>query len=137
MPRKKETVLFICTSHSAVSQMAEGLVNSLMKDRYEASSAGTVPTQLDPRAVKVMKEINVDISRQKAVAVNDCFGKTYDLVITLCDEAEDECPFLIKGGDYIHKNFKDPSKLKGEDEKVMKEFRALRDDLRAWLKGAL
>jgi arsenate reductase len=117
--------------------MAEGMVNSFMKDRYEAISAGTVPTQLDLRAVRVMKEINVDISKQQAKAVNDCFGRTFDLVITLCDDAEDECPFLIKGGDYIHKNFKDPSRLKGDDEKVMKEFRASRDGILAWLKGAL
>ena len=137
MPRKKETVLFICTSNSAISQMAEGLVNSLMKERYEAKSAGTVARKLDERTVKVMKEINIDISKQTSNPVNDYFGMTFDLVITLCDDAEDECPFLINGNDYIHKNFKDPSKLKGDDEKVMQEFRTSRDALSAWLKGAL
>jgi arsenate reductase len=113
--------------------MAEGIVNHHLKDRYEAFSAGTQPTKLDPLAVKVMKEINIDISKQKSKSVETYYGKEFDYVVTLCDEAEEECSFFITGKDYIHKSFAEPADTDGSNEKALPEYRRSRDDIKAWV----
>jgi arsenate reductase len=133
MPRPKRTILFICQSNSSRSQMAEAFVNNQLKDRYEAFSAGTQPTKLDPLAVKAMKEVQIDISKQKAKGVETYYGKEFDYVVTLCDEAEEECSFFIKGRDYVHKSFAEPSQAKVPDDKLFAEYRRSRDDIRAWM----
>ena len=135
MPRPKQTVLFICSHNSARSQMAEGMMRTFYGDRYEAFSAGTQPGKINPYAIKAMKEIGIDISKQKAKSVEEYYGKDLDLVITLCDDAEEECPFFIEGKDYIHKGFKDPSKVKGTEDQIVKEFRTVRDEIREFLKS--
>ena len=113
--------------------MAEGFVNHHLKDRYEAFSAGTQPTKVDPLAIKVMKEINIDISKQKAKSVETYYGKEFDYVVTLCNEAEEECSFFIKGKDYIHKSFAEPAETGGSSEKAIPEYRRSRDDIKAWV----
>jgi len=135
MPRPKQTVLFICSHNSARSQMAEGMMRAFYGDRYEAFSAGTQPGKISPYAIKAMKEIGIDISRQKAKSIEEYYGKDLDLVVTLCDDAEEECPFFIEGKDYIHKGFNDPSKVKGSEDQMMKEFRTVRDEIREFLKS--
>ncbi|OPY33850.1 MAG: Protein ArsC [Methanomassiliicoccales archaeon PtaU1.Bin124] len=135
MPRPKQTVLFICSHNSARSQMAEGMMRTFYGDRYEAFSAGTQPGKINLNAIRVMKEIGIDISKQKAKSVEEYYGKDLDLVVTLCDEAEEECPFFIEGKDYIHEGLKDPATAKGTEEQVLKEFRASRDEIRQFLKS--
>jgi len=134
MARSKQTILFICKGNDARSQMAEGLVNHFNREMYEAFSAGTQPTKLDPYAVKVMKEINVDISKAKAKKVSDFYGKQLDYVVTLCDEAEEECPAFLQSKDYIHEPFPDLAKVGGPEPKIIAEYRKVRDDLRDFLK---
>lgn len=104
-------------------------------DRYESFSAGTQPGKINPYAIKAMREIGIDISKQKAKSVEEYYGKDLDLVITLCDDAEEECPFFIEGKDYIHKGFKDPSTVKGTEDQILKEFRIVRDEIREFLKS--
>ena len=135
MPKVKKSILFICQSNSARSQMAEAIVNSQLRDSYEAVSGGTMPSKLDPYAVKVMKEIGIDISKKTAKSVETAYGTNFDYVVTLCDEAEEECPFFIKGKDYIHESFPDPAKFKGSEEKVLAEYRKTRDELRRWIRA--
>ena len=135
MARPKQTVLFICSHNSARSQMAEGMMRTYYGDRYEAFSAGTQPGKINPYAIRVMKEIGIDISKQNAKGVKEYYGKDLDLVITLCDEAEEECPFFIEGKDYIHEGLKDPAMVKGSEEQMLKEFRASRDEIRQFLKN--
>ena len=130
---QKRTILFMCTHNSSRSQMAEGLVNQFHRNRWEASSAGTSATKVHPYAIKVMKEIGIDISKQISKDANKMFGKHFDIVATLCSEAEDECPFFIEGDEYVHKSFVDPTEFKGTEEQQLKVFRKTRDDLTAWI----
>ena len=134
---QKRTILFMCTHNSSRSQMAEGLVNHFHRGRWEASSAGTSATKLNPYTIKVMKEIGIDISGQASKDANKMFGKHFDIVATLCSEAEDECPFFIEGDEYVHKSFDDPTETKGNEEELLRVFRKTRDDLRAWIEEML
>jgi arsenate reductase len=113
--------------------MAEGLVNHFHRNRWEASSAGTSVTKVNPYAITVMKEIGIDISNQTSKDANKMFGKHFDIVATLCSEAEDECPFFIEGDEYVHRSFADPSEAKGSEEQILQVFRKTRDGLRVWI----
>lgn len=130
----KKKVLFICTHNSARSQMAEGLLNALYKDRYEAYSAGTEPSSLNPYAVKAMAEIDIDISNNRTKSVEEFKDKEFDFVITVCNQAKEACPFFPGGKEYIHKNFEDPSKLEGTEDAILLNVRRIRDQIREWLK---
>jgi len=130
---QKRTILFMCTHNSSRSQMAEGLVNHFHRARWEASSAGTSATKVHPYAVMVMKEVGIDISKQVSKDANKMFGKHFDIIATLCSEAEDECPFFIEGDEYVHKSFPDPTEAKGGEDQLIKVFRKTRDDLKAWI----
>ncbi len=130
---QKRTILFMCTHNSSRSQMAEGLVNHFHRNRWEASSAGTSVTKVNPYAITVMKEIGIDISNQVSKDANKMFGKHFDIVATLCSEAEDECPFFIEGDEYVHRSFADPSEAKGSEEQILQVFRKTRDGLRVWI----
>ena len=114
MVKPKQKVLFICTHNSARSQMAEGLLNALYGDRYEAYSAGTQPTEVNPYAIKVMAEMGIDISKHRSKSVEEFRGKKFDYVVTVCDHAKETCPFFPGGEKYLHQGFKDPSDLRGE-----------------------
>jgi len=130
--KMKKKVLFICTHNSARSQIAEGLVKSLYGDRFEAYSAGTEPTKVNPYAVKVMDEIGIDISKHYSKKVDEFTGTTFDYVVAVCSGADKSCPFFL-GGEYIHKSFEDPSSFKGTEDEIMKKFRSVRDEIKEWI----
>ena len=88
----KKKVLFLCFHNSARSQMAEGLLRAMYGDRYEVYSAGVEASKVDPRAVKVMSEIGIDISGQRSKAMNEYKGILFDLAVTVCDKAKEMCP---------------------------------------------
>lgn len=129
----RRTILFICIGNASRSQMAEGYVNARMGDRYEASSAGLNPEKVSRKAIAVMKEIGIDISGHRSKSVEEFYGKEFDYVVTLCDEAEDECPHFLKGKDYIHKGFKDPCVARGTEEELLDVYRRTRDDIVRWI----
>jgi arsenate reductase len=129
----KRTILFVCIGNASRSQMAEGYVNARMGDRYQASSAGLNPERVSRKAIAVMKEIGIDISEHRSKSVTEFYGKEFDYVVTLCDEAEDECPHFLKGKDYIHRGFKDPCRARGTDEELLVVYRKTRDDLTKWI----
>jgi arsenate reductase len=129
----KRTILFICIGNASRSQMAEGYVNARLSDRYQASSAGLNPERVSRRARAVMKEIGIDISEHRSKSVEEFYGKEFDYVVTLCDEAEDECPHFLNGKDYIHKGFMDPCKARGTDEELLIVYRKTRDDIIKWI----
>lgn len=129
----KKKVLFICTHNSARSQIAESLLNALYGDRYDAHSAGTEPTQVNPYAVRVMAEIGIDISKNRAKSIEEFRGKEFDYVITLCDTAKEMCPFFPTSGKYLHKGFDDPSQFVGTDDSILSHFRVLRNQIRDWI----
>ncbi len=130
---EKKKVLFICTHNSARSQMAEGLLNALYGDHYEAYSAGTEPSRVNPYAIKIMAEIGIDISNHFSKSIEKFKGMEFDFVVTVCDYAKENCPFFPGGKKYLHKGFKDPSKVKGDKNRVLEEFRRIRDEIKNWI----
>lgn len=130
---QQERVLFICTHNSARSQMAEGLLRALYGNKYEAYSAGTEPTGINPYAVRVMGEIGIDISAHHSKSVDEFRGLKFGYVVTVCDHAKETCPFFPGGKKYLHQGFKDPSEFKGKEEKILDGFRRVRDEIRAWI----
>lgn len=128
----KKRVLFICTHNSARSQMAEGLMNTLHGDKYEAYSAGIEPTRVNPYVVKVMEEIGIDISRQRSKSIQEFREKHFDYVVTVCDDAKEACPFF-PGDNILHKSFQDPSKFKGTDDEILEKVRHVKDEIRDWI----
>ncbi len=129
----KKRVLFICTHNSARSQMAEGLMNALPGDQYEAFSAGTEPSQVNPYAIKSMSEIDIDISTNRSKNILEFKGMEFDYVITVCDNAKERCPVFPGGGKHIHKGFTDPSRAKGSDDQKLMAFRMVRGEIRDWI----
>jgi arsenate reductase len=96
--------------------MAEGLLRSMYGDKYEVASAGTIASQVNSYAIEVMKEIGIDISNHRSKSIEEFRGKTFDYVITVCDRANETCPFF-PGKVHIHRNFEDPALATGSDEK--------------------
>lgn len=129
----KKRVLFICTHNAARSQMAEGVLNALHGDRFDAFSAGTDPGMVNPFAVKVMSEIGLDISHHRSKGLAEFSNQNFDYVITVCDHARESCPIFLGGGKHLHKSFADPSALTGSDEDIVDGFRKIRDEIKAWI----
>jgi len=131
---EKKTVLFICSFNSVRSQIAEGLLNARCKDRYTVFSAGIAPAGLNPYAVEVMKEAGIDISAQKSKQLNHFTTTRFDYVITMCDRVKAAVPKSIpKGETIIHRGFVSPSDIGENKVQILADFRALRDDINAWL----
>jgi arsenate reductase len=139
----KERVLFICFHNSARSQMAEGLLRDSYGDRYEAYSAGVEATRVDPRAVRVMGEIGIDVSGQHSKRMNEYQGVLFDIAVTVCDEAKEMCPICGVGlealptapasKETIHKTFQDPAIAKGSEADQLAVFRQVRDEIKNWI----
>ena len=130
--RKK--VLILCTGNSARSQMAEGLLRHMAGSQFEVSSAGTRPGGLRPEAVRAMREIGIDISGHRSKPVDEFTGQSFDIVITVCDQAKKSCPVFPAGTQRIHWSVEDPPAPDvGLDEERMEAFRRARETLRAHL----
>jgi arsenate reductase (thioredoxin) len=125
-----KNVLFLCTGNSCRSQMADGIVNHDFFGKIEAFSAGTDPHGLNPRAVEVMKEIGIDISRNSSDHISKYEGRNFDYVITLCGDANEKCPLFFGGVKRLHMGFPDPPKATGTEEEIMTVYRNVRDDIR-------
>ena len=126
----KKRVLFLCTGNAARSQMAEGLVNALRGDRWEARSAGAAPVgYVHPLAVRVMAELGIDISGQRSKAVEEFRDVGLDLVVTLCDNATQNCPLWLGPGRVVHMSFPDPAAAHGVETERLEVFRQVRDEL--------
>jgi len=132
MPKRR--ILILCTGNSARSQMAEGLLRTLSAGTLEAHSAGTHPAGLNPLAVEVMREIQIDISVQRSKSVDEFAGQTFDTVITVCDNARQECPVFPGAPEMIHFSLEDPAVVEGTREQKLAAFRRTRDELTARLR---
>jgi arsenate reductase len=133
MPTPKKKVLFLCTHNSARSQMAEGLLRALRGSDYEAYSAGTVATRVNPYVARTMAEIGIDLSSHRSKTVDEFAEQRFDYVVTVCDNAKAACPFFPGAGKLIHHSFPDPSGFTGSDEEIMAGVRAVRDQITAWV----
>ena len=133
----KKRVLFLCTHNSCRSQMAEGLVNHYLGDQFQAFSAGTEATRVNPLAIRVLAELGIDISHHSSKVLTEFEGQPFDYVISLCGDANEQCPLFIGGVRRVHIGFSDPSRLSGSDAQVLPEFRRVRDELRRKLTAYL
>jgi arsenate reductase len=124
----KRKVLFLCTGNSCRSQMAEAIVNARLGDEWQAVSAGTKPAgYVHPKALAALAEIGIQHAGRSKPA-DEFRGVDFDLVVTVCDSAE-ECPVWLGRGKRVHQGFPNPAKAKGTDEQLMDAFRAVRDDM--------
>ncbi len=127
----KRRVLFLCTGNSCRSQMAEGLVNHYLGDRWQADSAGIDPAgYVHPLAVQVMSELGIDISGQRSKSAAEFWGQEFDVVVTVCDDAAENCPVWLGKGRKAHIGFQDPARATGSDEERLALFRQVRDEIR-------
>ena len=124
-------VLILCTGNSCRSQMAEGFLKSFNRE-LEVYSAGTKPsTQVHPKAIQVMKEEGIDISKNYPKSVDQFLNQSFDFVITVCDNAKETCPvFIGKVGKQLHIGFEDPADATGTEEEILSVFRKVRDEIK-------
>jgi arsenate reductase (thioredoxin) len=132
----KTRVVFICTANAARSQMAEGLLRAKYGNRFEVYSAGTRPSRVSFRAIQVMQEIGIDISRHHSKTLNEISGITFDLAVTLCDNVHRICPVILSAKKTIHQGFQDPHLTPGGDEAVLEGYRNVRDRIATWIDTA-
>lgn len=119
--------MFLCTGNSARSQMAEAIVNSQLGDRWQAVSAGTRPAgYVHPKALQALQEIGIQHDG-RSKPVDEFRDADFDVVVTVCDSAAEECPVWLGKGRRVHHGFADPAKAQGTDEEVMNAFRSVRD----------
>ena len=110
--------------------MAEGLLRHLAGDRFEAMSAGTEATHVRPLAIRAMEEVGIDISGQESKTLDGYLGEPFDYVITVCDDANEACPFFPGAKSRLHWSFEDPSKAEGSEEERLEVFLSVRDRIR-------
>ena len=126
----KIRVMFLCTGHSCRSQMAEGWARTLAADNIDIRSAGIEARGQNARAIKVMAEEGIDISQQESIRVNGEMLEWADLLVTLCDNAEEQCPVVSPHTARLHLPLTDPAKYRGTEEEILLEFRTTRDKIR-------
>jgi len=129
----KKKILFLCTGNSCRSQLAEAIMNDRYSDTWQAYSAGTYPTgYVHPNAIEVLEEIGIH-HRGRSKSVDEMREIPFDLVITVCDSAAEECPLWLGPGKRLHHSFPDPAKATGTDEQILAAFRQVRDDIARYL----
>lgn len=128
-------ILVLCTGNSCRSQIAHGYLQHLgAGTRAEVYSAGVETHGVNPRAIAVMKEDGVDISHHTSNNVDEYRDVVFDHVITVCDNAKERCPWFPTTAQKHHHNFTDPAKVTGTEEEIMRAFRQVRDEIKAYCK---
>lgn len=127
----RKRILILCTGNSCRSQMAEGFLKSF-DENLEVYSAGTKPsTQVHPKAVQVMNEVGIDLSKNYPKQSDQFINDELDFVITVCDNAKESCPvFLGKVGKQLHIGFEDPADATGTEKEILRVFRRIRDEIK-------
>jgi arsenate reductase len=120
-------ILVLCTGNSCRSQIAEGYLKHFAGDIAEVYSAGVVTHGVNPRAIQIMKEDDIDISKHTSNNVNEYRNIDFDFVITVCDNAKERCPYFPSNAKKFHHNFPDPAKASGTEEQIMQQFRTVRN----------
>ena len=132
-----KNILVLCTGNSCRSQIAHGWLNYYTdSSKIQIYSAGIEAHGLNKMAIETMSEIGIDISHQKSNLISDYDEIQFDFIITVCDNAKENCPvFHSKNSKKIHKNFSDPSKIKGDIDKIKNSFKKSRDEIRDFCKN--
>ena len=132
---ENKRLLVLCTGNSARSQMGEGLFRQVGGEGYEVCSAGTRPSHVRPEAIAVMREIGVDISGQRSKSVDEFARQSFDYVVTVCDNARDNCPVFPGGTSRLHWSFEDPAAVEGSETERLAAFRRIRDQIHERVKA--
>ena len=125
----KKKVLFICTGNACRSQMAEGLLRNMADEKFEVYSAGSHPSRVHPLSIRVMNEIDIDITHHTSDPIDKYFGEGIDYIITLCDNAREFCPTFPGKAKKIHWSVDDPFRSWKNDHKIIGRYRKTRDEL--------
>ncbi|MGH9871082.1 MAG: arsenate reductase ArsC [Pyrinomonadaceae bacterium] len=128
--KRLQRVLILCTGNSARSQMAEGLLRHYAGNAFAVESAGLEPSFVRPEAIEVMREIGIDISSQRSKSIDEFTGEPFDYVITVCDNANQNCPIFSAATRRVHWSIADPAAVAGTEQVRLAAFRIARDDLR-------
>ncbi|HKD77754.1 MAG TPA: arsenate reductase ArsC [Ktedonobacterales bacterium] len=131
----KQRVLILCTGNSARSQIAEGWLRHLAGERFDVFSAGTKPSVVNPLAIQVMHEVDIDISDHSSKSVTEFVDQPFDYVITVCDQAAEACPVFPGPAQRLHWSFPDPAAVRGDESMRLQAFREVRDGLKDRLTG--
>lgn len=135
MEKQRPIIYFLCTGNSCRSQMAEGFGKKILGDRFDVFSAGIEAHGLNPTAVKVMKEVGIDISEQTSDNIDPEILNRADYVITLCGDANDKCPITPPDVTRLHWGLEDPAKAQGSEEERLAIFRRVRDETKRRVQG--
>ena len=130
----EKKILVLCTGNSCRSQIAEGYLRHFASDKDAVYSAGVEVHGVNPRAIAVMKEDGIDISGHTSNNIDEYYGIDFDYVITVCDNAKENCPFFPTKAQRFHHNFPDPANAKGTEEEVMAEFMRVREQIKGYCK---
>ena len=129
-----KNILVLCTGNSCRSQMAEGFLRYFANGKAEIYIAGIETHGVNPNAILYMKEAGIDISKHTSNHVNEYKEVPFDFIITVCDHAKENCPYIPSNAKRFHHNFSDPSKVKGSEEEIANAFRKTRDEVREYSK---
>ena len=132
---ENKRILILCTGNSARSQMAEGLLKHITKNKYMVHSAGTKPSSVRAEAIKALAEIDIDISENRSKSVEEFAGEQFDYVLTVCDNAKENCPYFPAKTKLVHHTFEDPAEVKGSEEIRLNAFRTIRDEIRDYFEN--
>lgn len=131
-------ILVLCTGNSCRSQIAEALINHDLGGAWRAVSAGTQPAGfVHPMAITVLRELGIDAAGLSSKSVDAFRGRPFDVVLTVCDDAAENCPLWQGQGQRLHISFPDPAKVTGSEEQILGAFRTVRDRIRAEVPAAL
>lgn len=130
----QKKVLVLCTGNSCRSQIAEGYLRHFAGDKAEIYSAGVETHGVNPQAIAIMEEDNIDISGHTSNHIEEYHNIDFDFVITVCDNAKERCPFFPTTVKRYHQNFPDPAKATGTDEEIKEQFRQVRQKIKDYCK---
>ncbi|MEZ5424794.1 MAG: arsenate reductase ArsC [Pyrinomonadaceae bacterium] len=133
--KEKKKILVLCTANSARSQMAEGLLKHICQDKYDVNSAGTKASLVRPEAIEVLREIGIDISSHRSKSAEEFAQDEIDFVLTVCDNAKENCPYFPAKTKLIHHSFEDPAAVEGDEPARLEAFRRVRDQISQYLEG--
>jgi arsenate reductase (thioredoxin) len=133
----KKKILVLCTANSCRSQIAHGYLTKFAGDKFEVYSAGVEADGVNPRAIKTMKEDGVDISHHTSNHANEYSNIQFDYVLTVCDNAQEKCPYFPAKLKSFHHDFPDPAKATGTEQQIMSSFRTTREMIKKYVENLI
>jgi len=127
-----KNILVLCTGNSCRSQIAEGYLKYYANGNATIYSAGVETHGVNPRAIAIMKEDGIDLSRHTSNNIDEYYNIDFDYIITVCDNAKERCPYFPSKAQKFHYNFPDPAKAQGTEDEIMSEFRRVRDMIKGY-----